>query len=637
MTLVTLSDVHLSFGAQEVLKGATLEIVAGDRLGLVGPNGAGKTSLLRLITGDHVPDHGEVVRARGMTLRLLRQERQFGGVGEQGLTVMDAALHARADLLALEQNLHALEQRVAANPSDAEALTELGVVRDRYETGGGYRFRSEVESVLLGLGIPRTKWSQRAGALSGGEAGRLELATLMLALPDLLLLDEPTNHLDMAAVEFLEDWLKGFPGAVLLVSHDRSFLDNTVRNIVEVRGGRLERYTGGYSAYAVERELREARRLKEFTAQQEFIAKTEAWIQKNIASATSSRQAKSRRKMLERLELVDAPELLRRPPRLMFPEGMRSGEEVLMAKGLTHGFGDRTLFHDVNLTLRRGDKIGVAGPNGSGKSTLARILAGRITPREGTVTLGRKVQPLYYDQAQADLPRSGTPFSLVREAHQTATNEHLRGHLGRFGFSGSEADKDVAALSGGERARLALAVETLRPANFLILDEPTNHLDMDTREVLEEGLDQFEGTVLVVSHDRYLLDAITSRTIIVEDGRVLDELGSYGEVRERLRAQAAATTGTAKADGTTTLETAAQAHKRMEKERRALERDLARVEERIAKVETEMGARDVILSDPTTHWQTLANAQTERAALAKELEQLMVDWERLSTALHNGA
>ncbi|MBI5494979.1 MAG: ABC-F family ATP-binding cassette domain-containing protein [Deltaproteobacteria bacterium] len=633
MTLCSLTDVHLAYGPLDVLRGVDLQLDPGARVGLVGPNGTGKTSLLKLIVGELAPDRGQCWVNRGTAVRLLRQERKFGSMFSAGARVLDVALAARADLLDLETRMHALQQRVSAHHDDAEALSALGQVTDRYEHEGGYQLRPRARAVLAGLGLPQACWEQPATSLSGGEAGRLELATILLMEPALLLLDEPTNHLDVEATEFLEGWLREFKGAALVVSHDRAFLDNTVNRIVELHNGKLETYAGNYSAFAVERDLRRERRLKEYAEQQEHISKVEAWIRKNMVSATSARAAQSKRKALARMERVEAPEARRKVARLTFPGGMRPVEQVLTARGLSHGYGDRTLFSGVDLVVKRGDKIGVAGPNGSGKSTLGRILAGKITPTAGTVALGQKVELLYFDQAQADLPGTGTPFSLVRDTQLTATNQQLRAHLGRFAFPGDEADKDVSTLSGGERARLALAVLTLSPANFLVLDEPTNHLDLDTREALEEALQDFDGTVLLISHDRYLLDAVTTRTWFVADGRVVDEEGSFGEVRERvLAARDAAAAG---GDGTSTerAETAAQAHKRQEKERRALERDLQRAEQRIAELEAGLAEADRVLGDPATSWQLLAEQQKARAALAAELERLMADWERLSVAL----
>jgi len=633
MTLLHLVDVHLSYGPHEVLRGVDLQLNAGARVGLVGPNGTGKTSLLRVATGELIPDHGEVRAQRSVNIRLLRQERAFGGHTGTPVTVLEFALRARQDLVDLERRLHVLQARVAEHHDDAEALKELGAVTDRFEHEGGYALRARAQSVLQGLGLPREKWEQPAASLSGGEAGRLELASILIQQPDLLLLDEPTNHLDMAATEFLEGWLREFKGAVLLVSHDRAFLDNAVNQIAEMRNGKIEHYTGGYSAYAVERELRAARRLKAFELQQDFIKKTELWIAANIVSATSTMKAKSRRKMLGRLDRVEAPDSVRKVAKLAFPGGMRTVEVVLQAKGLTHGFGDRTLFSGLDLILRRGEKVGVAGPNGAGKSTLGRILAGRIEQRAGEVMLGRKVEMLYYDQGQADLPTTGTAFSMVRDAHRLATNEELRGHLARFGFSGAESEKEVKSMSGGERARLQLALATLSPANFLILDEPTNHLDLDTREALEDALESFEGTVLIISHDRYLLDAITDRTIIVADGKVIDEPGNYSEVRERQIAVEKAEAQTVTSSGAPVRETAAQAHKRGEKEQRARERELKRVEERISTLETGIAERDAVMATPDTPWKQLSDAQKERDDMALELEALMASWETLSTAL----
>jgi ATP-binding cassette subfamily F protein 3 len=632
MTLVLLQDIHVAFGAQDVLTGLALDLRAGARLGLVGANGTGKTTLLKVVAGEHLPDQGTVTRARGLAIRMLRQERQFGLVEATGDAVMEVALRARPALQEMEARLADLHHLVAQAPHDTRALEELGTLRDRYEHAGGYRNRSDVEGVLSGLGLGREKWDMPAASLSGGEAGRLELACILLSEPDLLLLDEPTNHLDMEGVEFLQEWLASFRGAAVLCSHDRWFLDQAATHVAELVGGRLEVYTGGYGAYTVEREFRQAQQWKAFEQQQELIAKTRAWIDAHIASASTASRARSRRAMLDRLKVLQAPVRGHTAPSLMFPMGMRTSELVVAGQGLTHGFGARTLFRDANLEVRRGEKIGVAGPNGSGKSTLARVLAGRITPRSGEVTYGLKVQMLYFDQAQADLPAKGTPFSLVQDAYPRATVESLRTHLGRFHFSGQEADKDVTNLSGGERARLALALETLKPANFLVLDEPTNHLDIPSREALEEALCGYEGTVLLVSHDRYLLDAVTTRTWLVQDGKVEDEVGCFSEARARVRARLAGSP-VAGAGRETSAETPAQAHKRLEKERRAVERQLERVEQRVHQAEARITELDALLASPGTPWQALAEAQKERAALAREVEGLVVDWERLGITL----
>ena len=629
MAVLRLQDIHVSFGPQQVLAGVDLQVNAGARVGLVGRNGAGKTTLLKVIAGEQSPEHGAVHMQKGTTVRFYRQERAFGdGDAENAPTVLEAAEQARPELLELEARMEALG--AAAEAGKAGAADTLAHAQEQYGVLGGWRHRAEVRQVLSGLGLGQRFWDQKATSLSGGEASRVALAHLLLSRPQLLLLDEPTNHLDVDAVEFLEGFLRQFEGAVLLVSHDRAFLDACVTQVAELRSGQLDLYTGGYSDFQVERQLRDQRALKAFEHQQDFIVRTQAWIAKNMASASSARQAQSRRKMLARLERLDAPPPDGSAANITFPSGMRSADVVINAAGLTMGFADRTLFSNVDLSIRRGEKIGVAGPNGAGKSTLGRILGGRLAPRAGQVTLGRKVEPLYYDQAQADIPNQGTAFGLVRNAHVTATNQQLRAHLGRFGFPAADGDKDVASLSGGERARLALAILTLTPANLLILDEPTNHLDLDTREALESALTEFDGTVLLISHDRYLLDAVTTRTLVVADGRVHDEPGPFGEVRERLRASAGPSGNGVAAPA---AETSAQAHKRMEKERRALERDLRRTEERIAAAEARTAELDAIMARADVPWQQLQDAQQERAGLAAELEQLMASWETLSHAL----
>ncbi|MDT4969760.1 MAG: ATP-binding cassette, subfamily er 3 [Acidobacteriota bacterium] len=513
--LFRLSDVHKSYGSQDVLRGASLQINPGEHVGLVGRNGAGKTTVFRLVGGEETPDEGDVVRARGVRLGVLAQHIHF----EPGSTVHESALAAFGHLQQIEHEMHELEHRMADATDDLDAVLErYSELQHQFEREGGFEYAAKAESILLGLGFDRENWNLETEHLSGGQQNRLGLARLLLAEPDVLLLDEPTNHLDVNSVEWLEEFLATYGSAYVIISHDRYFLDRTCKRIVELELGRAATYTGNYSAYLVEREVRREAQMRAYENQQHLIAKTEEFIRRNLAGQ-KTKQAKSRRKMLEKLDRIESvrPDQSSGDFRLRSIE--RAGTQVLTVEEATVGYPGKVLASDITLTLRRGECMGIIGPNGSGKTTFVKTVLGKLQPLAGTMRWGTKVQVGYYAQQLEDLDdRNEIIMELRRVAPSTATAGELRGFLAKFLFTGDDVYKHVRDLSGGEKGRLALAKLIYSNVNVLILDEPTNHLDIPSREALEEALDAFQGTIIAISHDRYFLDRVATQ-ILALDGQ----------------------------------------------------------------------------------------------------------------------
>jgi ATP-binding cassette subfamily F protein 3 len=511
--LFRLSDVYKSYGVRDVLRGASLQVNAGEHVGLVGRNGAGKSTIFRLVRGEETADRGDVIRARGVKLGLLDQHVHF----KPGSTVHESALAAFGRLQQIEHELHELEHRMAEAGDDLEKVLErYSDLQHEFEHEGGFEYAARAESILQGLGFDRDLWSLETDKLSGGQQNRLGLACLLLAAPDVLLLDEPTNHLDVNAVEWLEEFLQAYPAAYVIVSHDRYFLDRSCRRIIELENGRAANYTGNYSDYLVEREERREAQQRAYDNQQQLIAKTEEFIRRNIAGQ-KTKQAKSRRKLLEKLERLDAvrPDQASGDFRLQAIE--RTGNHVLTVNHLDIGYPDKLLAKDISFILRRGECLGIIGPNGSGKTTFLKTILNKLEPLDGEVRWGTKVQIGYYAQQLDDLDnRNEIIMELRRVAPATATAGELRSFLAKFLFTGDDVYKHVRDLSGGEKGRLALAKLIYSRVNVLVLDEPTNHLDIPSREALEEALSAYEGTIVTISHDRYFLDRVATQILALD-------------------------------------------------------------------------------------------------------------------------
>jgi ATP-binding cassette subfamily F protein 3 len=505
MAIVNGHNLARSFGAEDIFEGVTVSVPHGARIALVGPNGAGKTTLLRLLARLDDPDQGTVSHARGLRIGFLPQEAELVLQGEQ--SVWDEMLTAFTDLIAQEARLGEMADSLASRPGDADLLAEYGEAQARLEMAGGYAYPTRIRQVLSGLGFEERDYTRPLSQLSGGQKTRALLARLLLESPDLLILDEPTNHLDIAAIEWLESWLKDFAGALLLVSHDRYFLDSIVDHIWELVFGQLEAYRGNYSQYVMQREERHAYLLKEYGRQQEFIAKEEDYIQRNIAGQ-NTRRAQGRRKRLQRFmrdQAITRPRELH-TMRVNLEARRRSGDKVLMTENLVIGYHDDRipLFTVPDITLYRTECAALIGPNGTGKTTFVKTVLGQLRPLGGEARLGASVEVGYFAQAHEGLNHENTILDEILSVRNLPISE-ARNYLGRFLFSGDDIYKPVSVLSGGERGRVALAKLALSGANLLLLDEPTNHLDLPSQEILEAVLSDFEGTILLISHDRYLI------------------------------------------------------------------------------------------------------------------------------------
>jgi ATP-binding cassette subfamily F protein 3 len=647
MTL-RLGGVMRRVGARVLFEGVDLEVAPGDRLGLVGPNGAGKTSLLRIAAAFDSPDGGERSLGRGERIGYLRQEIDPAS----GASVRDEALTAFAAIDALEREMRELEARMAEigdlPPQLAERYDRLHL---RFDRAGGFSREARAEQVLAGLGFDAAARARPLASFSGGWIMRVELAKLLLAEPDVLLLDEPTNHLDLPSLEWFDETLAAFPGGAILISHDRAFLRRHTQRIAELRDGRLTLYPCGYDAYL---ERKAARRLELEAAarnQRRQIEHATQFVERFRYKASKAKQVQSRLKALDKLERIEAPEEKKRRMRLRIPEPARSGAIPVALKGVHKRYGETPVYQGVDFALKRGEKLALVGPNGAGKSTLLRMLAGVLPFERGERELGHNAQVAFY--AQHQLESLAPARTVLEELESVATLDdvpRLRSHLGAFLFSGDDVQKKVGVLSGGEKARLALAKMLLRPSNVLMLDEPTNHLDVDACEVLEAALAEYAGTLVFISHDRDFLNALATRVVEVRGGRLREFLGNYDTYLTKLREEAeraAATASAASADGAACTLAAsatppASDAQRAREERKARERTqrrIARLEEQIGEKEAqieELGAR---LGDPDVYgdYERLREIEAERDAVMDEIAALYTQWEALAAELEGAA
>jgi len=533
-TILTVSNLAKTFITEEIFKGVTFQVAEREHVALVGVNGAGKSTVLRIIAGIEHPNAGEIIQASGLRITYLPQESNFTSDN----TLREEARSAFAHVIAIGERMREIEHGMAdAGDGLDDLLIEYDHLQTRFDSAHGYDIEHRTDEVLFGLGFTEELFDQPVARLSGGQKTRVALAKALLADPDLLLLDEPTNHLDLEMLEWLETFLRTWNGACLIVSHDRYFLDRVTSRTLDLSFGRLEDYPAPYAKYLPMREERMARRLKEYEEQQEYIARQEEFIRK-YGNGQRYREARGRQKKLDRLERIERPQ---EHDRLHFRISgpVRSGRTVLSTTEMDVGYvdpdGPKRLIHTPELVIERGDRIGLLGPNGSGKTTLLKTLMGVLPTLKGEYQLGTNVKPGYYAQSHEQLRGKGmgTPLSAILDTGPM-NEEYARTYLGRFLFSGDDVYKHINDLSGGERSRLALAVLLLERANFLILDEPTNHLDIHARETLETMLNEFDGTILFVSHDRYFMDRIATKLWIVEDETIGTALGNYTDYQRAL-------------------------------------------------------------------------------------------------------
>jgi len=644
--LLRLQGVTRSFGARVLFRGVDLHLASGDRIGLVGRNGAGKTSLLRIAAGEDEPDAGSVLRGRGVRVGLLRQEIDPA----TGRSVREEATSATRHLDALASEIAALEREMAhAGERGEEVSADLAERYDRerhaFEFAGGFEREASVERVLSGLGFTPDDFDRPLRSFSGGWRMRVELAKLLLGAPDVLLLDEPTNHLDLPSIQWFEETLAGYGGGVIVISHDRAFLRRHATRMAEVEGGGLVVFDGGYDRYREARAMRlETLRARQKSQQRE-IAEKERFVERFRYKASKAKQVQSRVRALEKLERVELPDAPGRAMRLRIPDPRRSGEGVLTLAGVVKRYGEHTVYDGVDFALRRAERVALVGPNGAGKSTLLRLAAGVLAPDGGERTLGHHVDLALY--AQHQLEALDARRSVLEELEADARTDdvpRLRGHLGAFLFSGDDVDKKVSVLSGGEKARLALAKLLLRPRNFLVLDEPTNHLDVESCGVLEEALRAYTGTLLFISHDRDFIDALATRVVEVKGGTLRSFPGSYSDYARAgsaptgaapTHATQAAAPGPAlpstKQERIAAREAAKQRARRLERARKrlaALEDEILEDEERIEDLTGQLAEPDVY-SDGDFVRATLAQRDEVRAAIDARYEE----WETLAAEI----
>jgi ATP-binding cassette subfamily F protein 3 len=640
VTVVSFADVAVDFGGTTLLRNVGFTVAAGECWGIVGRNGAGKTTLFRLITGDLEPTRGVVFRPTSLRIALLDQLRHFG----QAVTVWDAAAAGYREAIALERQLADQAERMAElgeQVSDAE-LERFGRDQERFAHLGGYEFHSRVDAVLQGLRFDPVEAKTRPlDTLSGGERGRVGLAAPLAAPADLLLLDEPTNHLDLDTIRWLTEYLGTLGETVMVISHDRAFLDDTADHVLHVANSTATPYRGGYSAFVTQRGERELSLQRAYDKQRAVIDKEEDYIRRHIAGQNSA-QAKGRRTRLNRLPRLSPPAGEAGAMGLRLQIGERGGDQVVVARHLSIRVADRYLLTDVSVAARRGDIVALIGPNGVGKTTLLATLLGEREPADGSALLGASITPAWYRQDLAGVPVEESIFDVIHELRPHWNRGQVQGHLGAFGFSGEEVQRSTSSLSGGEQARVALAMITLARANLLVLDEPTNHLDVESIEVLEDAIEEYEGTVLLVSHDRAFLRELTTRVWSLEGGRLIDYQGPFVEwevvQQERHHADgaraAAETEQRRETERIARRRTATTAQhdstaRNAARKREALETEVAVLENRIVELETQ-------LAEPSLY-AGLGKGALQAAALGRELaetqarlEVVMRTWSRLA-------
>ncbi len=629
MSIVVADRIAKSYDPQDLFWDVSCSIAHGDRIALVGRNGTGKSTLLRILAGLEPPTSGRVHRAKGLRIGFLPQEATLEG----DRTLWQEMMAALEPLRALEARLHELEAEMADPARAATALAAYAPLRERFEQMGGYTYQDRARHVLMGLGFPPSEHDMPLAHLSGGQKTRALLARLLLEGPDLLLLDEPTNHLDLQAIEWLEEYLSSWPGAVVMVAHDRYFLDRTVHKVWELAFGELEVYSGNYSHYVRQRQERYERRLKEYQAQQEFIAREEEIIRRFMAGPLT-RQAQGRLKRLERFkrdQMLDRPRQEKRIG-LRFQTPLRSGDRVVWSQDLVVGYDPaRPLFRCPDLDLRRGECVAVLGPNGCGKTTFLKTLLGQIQPLAGYARLGASLKIGYLAQVHTDLDPNRCVLDAILEVKELPLGE-ARSFLGRFLFSGDDVFKRIGDLSGGERSRVALARLVLQRPNFLLLDEPTNHLDIASQEVLEEVLEEFTGTILLVTHDRYLVDRLASRLWIIHpESRELELFaGPWSEyVAAREQAASLPESRQSKEKSFEEQRQARRQEQRARREEEARRQQVAELEAEIHRLEAEKRALEEEIAVASAARQAMRIV--ELGALYNELErQLRAHWDRWS-------
>lgn len=627
----------------QVLKNVSFHIEDHEKAAIVGINGAGKTTLLRIIVGEMTPDDGQVVLAKDKTLGYLAQNSTV----DTSHTIYEELLSVKADLLRLEEKIRECENDMKHADGDAleDLMKQYTSLTHAFETGGGYLYRSELVGVLKGLGFTEDEFSKPVATLSGGQKTRVALGRLLLQNPDLIILDEPTNHLDMTSIAWLETYLLNYKGAVLIVSHDRYFLDRIAGKVIEIDQSKATTFMGNYSDYAVKKEQLRVAAWNAYMNQQRDIKHQEEVIEKlkSFNREKSIKRAESREKMLDKIEVIEKPSEVRTDMKLTLTPRILSGNDVLTVEHLSKSFDSHKLFTDVNFEIKRGEHVAIIGDNGSGKTTLLKILNGLVPADQGTFRLGSNVEIGYYDQEHHVLHSEKTLFEEISDDYPYLNNTQIRNVLAAFLFTEEDVFKRISDLSGGERGRVSLAKLVLSNANFLILDEPTNHLDIMSKEILEDALNGYEGTILYVSHDRYFINRTAHRILDLTEGQFISYVGNYDYYLEKhdtvMAAIEANAPQNADADSAVAAKAAEsevkldwKAQKEEQARLRKKENDLKKCEEKIAELEARISEIDTEMSDPAIGTQVakLQELTKEQAACQEQLEKLYEQWEELA-------
>ncbi|MGH1288804.1 ABC-F family ATP-binding cassette domain-containing protein [Bacillus toyonensis] len=642
MILLQVNGLSKLYGAETILANIKLEVQTKDRIALVGRNGAGKSTLLKIIAGELSHDGGEIIKPKDVSIGYLAQNTGL----ETSLTIWDEMLTVFTHLQQMETKLRRLEQEMGKEENFSNAATYEKLLADYdqlqldYKDQGGYQYEADIRSILSGLGFPVETHQTTISTLSGGQKTRLALGKLLLTKPDLLILDEPTNHLDIETLTWLEQYLQGYPGAILIVSHDRYFLDKLVTQVYEISNKESRRFVGNYSKYLDLKSALYEQEMKRYEKQQDEIAKLEDFVQKNIARASTTKRAQSRRKQLDRMELLTRPLGDSKSASFHFDIEKQSGNDVLQVKDATIGYDEDPIIEHVNMRLTRGDSVALVGPNGIGKSTLLKSIVNKLQLLHGDVAFGSNVSVGYYDQEQANLTSSKRVLNELWDEYPLQPEKEIRTILGNFLFTGDDVLKPVSSLSGGQKARLALAKLMMQKSNLLILDEPTNHLDLNSKEILENALIDYPGTLLFVSHDRYFINRVTTTVIELSTEGAQEYLGDYDyyvEKKNEMIERAAFEQQEQQENQAPVQKTVAQEKLNYleEKERKQLERQRTRkieeLEQNIVSLEEEIATLEDQLCLPEIYadYEKASEITTKKQTLQEQLEACMAEWEEL--------
>ncbi|MCO4517413.1 ABC transporter, ATP-binding protein [Streptococcus infantarius subsp. infantarius] len=634
MIILQGNKIERSFSGDVLFDNINIQVDEKDRIALVGRNGAGKSTLLKILVGEEAPTSGEINTKRDLSLSYLAQDSRF----ESENTIFDEMLHVFDDVRSMESRLRKMEMQMAELTGDAfdKLMSDYDRLSEEFRVKGGFTYEAEIKAILNGFKFDELMWQMKISELSGGQNTRLALAKMLLEKPELLVLDEPTNHLDIETIAWLENYLVNYQGALIIVSHDRYFLDKVATVTLDLTKHSLDRYVGNYSKFMDLKAEKLALEAKNYEKQAKEIAKLEDFVQRNLVRASTTKRAQARRKQLEKMERMDKPLAGQKSANMTFHADKVSGNVVLTVTDAAIGYDDQILSEPINIDVKKFDAIAIVGPNGIGKSTLIKSIVGQIPFIKGTSTYGANVEVGYYDQTQSNLTRTNTVLDELWNDFSTTPEVEIRNRLGAFLFSGDDVKKSVSMLSGGERARLLLAKLSMQNNNFLILDEPTNHLDIDSKEVLEDALIDFDGTLLFVSHDRYFINRVATKVLEISEEGLTLYLGDYDyylEKKAELEELARMKEEEAQEKTTVVVEKAPandyQAQKANQKELRKLTRRITEIENQLEEIEArEEEINQVMLA--TNEASELIDLQKELDELTEQQETLMLEWEELS-------